>query len=168
MQFFRGSRISTDPGYCHNVRIDKKPSSMTKADKLWLRDRILLCMTAFTLASSILLEAMGSRHSSWIWIHIIMGCMFPGNVVWHLYLHFGWKAWFQKLRKQVSPVTRSLAIFTLLTIISAVAAFIHWVGSFMHSALGGIHGKIGLAFLIPTIGHTIKRIGFYRSKRYPV
>ena len=34
MQFFRGSRISTDPGYCHNVRIDKKPSSMTKADKL--------------------------------------------------------------------------------------------------------------------------------------
>ncbi len=38
----------------------------------------------------------------------------------------------------------------------------------MHSALGGIHGKIGLAFLIPTIGHTIKRIGFYRSKRYPV
>lgn len=94
--------------------------------------------------------------------------MFSGNVVWHLYLHFGWKAWFQKLRKQVSPVTRSLAIFTLLTIISAVVAFIHWVDSFTHSALGGIHGKIGLAFLIPTIGHTIKRIGFYRSKRYPV
>ncbi len=56
----------------------------------------------------------------------------------------------------------------VVCLISAVAAFIHWVGSFMHSALGGIHGKIGLAFLIPTIGHTIKRIGFYRSKRYPV
>lgn len=140
---------------------------MTKIEKLRLCDWMLVFATAFILASSIQLEATNSRSIIWILIHVIIGCLFFTNIVWHLYLHFDWKSWVQRLRKQKSPVTRWLAIFALLTLISALVAIFHWIGTYTHSPIGGIHGKIGFVFLALAIGHTFKRIKFLKRKAYP-
>lgn len=138
---------------------------MTKGEKLELCDRQLLFSTLFILASGIQLEATGSRGVWWVWIHVIAGCMFLAGIIWHLYLHFGWKSWVKRLRKQKSPVTRWLAIFALLMLISSLLAFFHWIVSQSHSPIGAVHGKIGFIFLVLAIGHTLKRMKFFRSKK---
>ena len=138
---------------------------MTKAKKLKICDWSLLVATIAMLASSIQLEATGSRAIVWVWLHIIIGCLFFANIIWHLYLHFGWKSWLQKFRKQKSFITRWLAVFAFLTIISAIVASAHWIGSWTHSSLGGVHGKIGFIFIAIAIGHTVKRINFFKNKR---
>lgn len=138
---------------------------MTKAEKLRLCSWMLIYATALVLASGIQLEVTDSRNIIWVLIHMIIGSLFFANIVWHLYLHFGWKSWIQKLRKQKSPVTRWLAIFALLTIISTFVALFHWIGSYTHSPVGAIHGKIGFVFLALAIGHTIKRIKFFKFAR---
>lgn len=102
---------------------------MTKADKLGLCDWMLVFSTAIAMASSMQLEATGSRDVLWVWLHVVVGCLFFANIVWHLYLHFGWRSWIQRLRKQKSRVTRWLAILVL------------------------------------AIGHTVKRIRFFKSRR---
>lgn len=138
---------------------------MTKAKKLKICDWLLLVATVVMLASSIQLEATGNCAVIWVWLHIIIGCLFFASIIWHLYLHFGWKSWIQKLRKQKSPATRWLAFFALLTIISALIAIFHWFGSYIHSPIGGLHGKIGFIFIAIAIGHTVKRIKFFKNKR---
>lgn len=140
---------------------------MTKIGKLRLCDRMLVFATAFILASAIQLEATDSRSIVWALIHMIIVSLFFANVVWHLYLHFGWKLWVQRFRKQKSVVTRCLAIFALLTLISALVALFHWIGTYTHSPIGGIHGKIGFVFIALAIGHTVKRIKFFKRKAYP-
>lgn len=127
---------------------------------------MLVFATAFILASSIQLEATDSRSIVWILIHMIVGSLFFTNIVWHLHLHFEWKSWIQRLRKQKSPVTRWLAVFALLTLISALVALFHWIGTYTHSPIGGIHGKIGFVFIALAIGHTVKRIKFFKRKAY--
>lgn len=138
---------------------------MTKAEKLRLCDRLLLATAMIMLASSLQLEATGSDGKWWVWLHIIIGCCFFVNIIWHVQLHFGWKSWFERFYKQKSPVTRWLAVFALFTLISAIVAFIHWADSFTHSSLGGLHGKIGFIFLVIAIGHTVKRIKFFRKRQ---
>ncbi len=138
---------------------------MTRAEKLRLCDWMLVFATAFILASGIQLEATDSRSIVWVWIHVIIGGLFFANIVWHLYLHFGWKSWVQRFRKQKSPVTRWLAVFALLTLISALVALFHWIGTDTHSPIGGIHGKIGFVFLALAIGHTVKRLKFFKIRK---
>ena len=110
----------------------KDTERMTKARKLKLCDWTLVFTTAFILASSMQLEATGSRGTVWVWTHVVIGCLFFANVIWHLYLHFNWKSWVQRLRKQKSPVTRWLAILAFLTLVSALFAVLHWIGSYVH------------------------------------
>ena len=138
---------------------------MTKVGKLRLCDWALVFATTFIFASGIQLEATDSRSIVWVLIHMIIGSLFFANIVWHLYLHFGWKSWVQRLRKQKSPLTRWLAIFALLTLISALVALFHWIGTYTHSPIIVIHGKIGFVFLILTIGNTVKRIKFFKTKK---
>lgn len=135
---------------------------MSKVKKLRLCDWMLVFATAFILASGIQLEVTDSSSIAWVSIHIIIGSLFFANIVWHLYLHFGRKSWVQRLWKQKSPVTRWLAIFALLTIISTFVALFHWIGTYTHSPVGAIHGKIGFVFIALAIGHTVKRIKFFK------
>lgn len=139
---------------------------MTRAKKLRLCDWMLVFATTFILASSIQLEATDSRSIVWVLIHMIIGSLFFANIVWHLYLHFGWKSWVQRLRKQKSHVTRWLTVFALFTLISALVALFHWIGTYTHSPVGAIHGKIGFVFIALAIGHTVKRIKFFKRKAY--
>lgn len=138
---------------------------MNKSDKLHFCNRGLISAALLILVSSIHLEATGSRGASWVWLHTGVGVLFFADIVWHLQLHFEWKSWTGRLRKQKSPVTRWLAVFCLLTLASALAALFHWIGTHAHAAIGGVHGKIGFLFLALAVGHTIKRIKFFKRKK---
>lgn len=88
-----------------------------------------------------------------------------GFIIAHIYFHFQWKNWIERFRKLKSHVTPILAIFWALTFLTGIAAFILWLVHGTHSHLGGWHGKIGFIFIAIAIGHTIKRIKYYKSKR---
>ncbi len=70
---------------------------------------------------------------------------------------------FKKFTKVKSPVTKFLWWLLVFTIISAIIAFVHWLGTYQHSPIGGLHGKIGFAMIAVVIGHTLKRKKFFRK-----
>jgi hypothetical protein len=132
---------------------------MTKVDKLRLCGWLLVVATALILASSIQLEVTGGCCNLFVWLHVILGCLFFAAILLHLYLHFNWKSWIGRLWKR-TPMMRWLTISALLTLISGFIALFHWIGEHMHSPLGAVHGKIGFVFLAIVIWHTAKRIKF--------
>lgn len=138
---------------------------MKKTEKIKQCNWLLVLTTVIILASSIQLEATGSRNILCVWLHISAGLIFTTNIIWHIHLHFGWKSWGTKLRKLKSPVTKWLAFGGLLTVVSALAASIHWLSAYTHSPLGGVHGKLGFLFLALAIGHTVKRIRFFKAQK---
>ena len=135
---------------------------MNKRQQLKFCDWTLLFLMIVTLASSIQLEASDSRSTTFVWLHAIIASVFIGFVVYHIKLHFGWNSWFFKFSKLKSSVTRLLWWITLITIISAIVAFIHWITTFTHSPIGGVHGKIGFLMILFAIIHTIKRAAFFK------
>lgn len=118
--------------------------------------------TAFILASGIQLEATGSSSVDWVWIHIVVGTFFMALGFLHIYIHFGASNWFSRFHKLKSPVTRILWWITLLTLVTAVIATGHWLGSFTHSSIGAVHGKLGFMMIILCLCHIVKRIRFFR------
>lgn len=131
---------------------------MNKLSKMRLCDWILVGVTIVTLASSIQLEITESSMAGWVWAHVIVSTVFIVLIGWHLYLHFQWRNWVRRISAQKSPVTRWLGLFCCLTLITAIVAFFHWICSYTHSAIGGVHGKIGFVFIALCIGHTVKRL----------
>ena len=88
-----------------------------------------------------------------------------GMATYHVYLHFGNSNWFSKFRKQKSQVTRILWLVALVTLITGIVAIIHWVTTFTHVPIGGVHGKLGFLMIILSIGHIVKRIKFFKGKK---
>lgn len=88
-----------------------------------------------------------------------------GMATYHVYLHFGNSNWFSKFRKQKSQVTRILWLVALVTLITGIVAIIHWVTTFTHAPIGGVHGKLGFLMIILSIGHIVKRIKFFKGKK---
>ena len=84
--------------------------------------------------------------------------------MWHIALNISRGNWFKRISRLRSPVTKLLGGRFLLTVASAIAALVHWIGSHEHSSIGGIHGKIGFVMLAIAIGHTFKRFKFYKSR----
>lgn len=115
-----------------------------------------------TLASGIQLEASDSRGITSVWLHVVITTLFFVFVIIHINLHFGWKNWLLKFSKLKSHVTRVLWWITVVTLISAVIAFIHWILTFTHSPIGGVHGKIGFLMIVFAVAHTIKRAAFFK------
>ena len=138
---------------------------MKKITKLKICNWSLLSLTIAILISGIQLEATHSIGLTSVWIHILIGVLFIGMVAYHVYLHFGRCNWFSKFRKQKSQVTRILWWVALVTLVSGVAAMIHWITTFTHAPIGGVHGKFGFLMIILSIGHIAKRIKFFRSKK---
>lgn len=135
---------------------------MNKQQQLKFCAWTLLFLMIVTLASGIQLEASDSRSTTFIWLHVFIASVFIGFVVYHIKLHFGWKRWFLKFSKLKSSITRLLWWITLITIISAIVAFVHWITTFTHSPIGGVHGKIGFLMILFAIIHTIKRAAFFK------
>ena len=138
---------------------------MKKITKLKICNWSLLAFTFAILISGIQLEATHSIGLTSVWIHILIGVLFIGMVAYHVYLHFGRCNWFSKFRKQKSQVTRILWWVALVTLVSGVAAMIHWITTFTHAPIGEVHGKFGFLMIILSIGHIAKRIKFFRSKK---
>ena len=137
---------------------------MKKARKLKLCNWLLLVLAPIVLASSIQLEVTGSSDPTFVFLHIIVAILFVSLAVWHIALNLKWGNWFSKISKMKRPVTKVLWWLFLLTAISAIIALTHWLQSFEHSPLGGLHGKIGMAMIAVAIGHTLKRITYYGRK----
>ena len=137
---------------------------MTKVKKLKICDWTLAILLPIVLASSIQLEATSSSGIFPVILHIIVSLPFMSLIVWHIYLHFQWKKWLTKFSKLKVP-TRILWWLYILTFISGVATLIHWLIENEHSPLGGVHGKIGFLMIAFAIGHTIKRIKFFKRKK---
>lgn len=138
-----------------------KRMKMKKITKLKICDWSLLAVAVMMLASSI------QQEFRWLGIdfvltHIVLGIAFFVLTGWHLQLHFQWTDWFGRLRKQKSNVTKWLAAFGALTLLTAIIATIRIFGSWQHSAIGGWHGKFGFVFIALAICHIFKRIKFYK------
>lgn len=138
---------------------------MKKITKLKICDWSLLFLTIAILISGIQLEATHSNGRTSVWIHIIVGLMFSFLVTYHIFLHFGNTNWFAKFHKQKSPVTRILWWVSLFTFVTGIVALIHWLGTFTHAPIGGVHGKLGFLMIIISAGHIIKRIKFFKNKK---
>ncbi len=134
---------------------------MNKIKKLRICDWSLLALTVLMLASSIQLEGWWLG-IPFIWIHIALGISFFALMGWHLQLHFNRNNWFVRLKQQKSHVTKWLAAFSVLTLITGFIATIHMFITWHHSGIGGWHGKIGFVFIAIAIGHIVKRIKFYK------
>ncbi len=124
----------------------------------------LLFLALIMLASGLQLELTHSGGLVWIWLHMFIGILFFVGIIWHIYLHFNKASWIKRFRTQKS-LTKWLAVLGLLTMLSAVAAMIHRLSTAVHSPIGGIHGKLGLAFLLLAIIHTARRANFFRFGR---
>lgn len=138
---------------------------MKKIKKLKICNWSLIFFTVAILISGIQLEATHSAGLSSVWIHIVIGLLFMGMVSTHIYLHFGKSNWFSKFHRLPSQVTRILWWVSLLTLLTGIIAMIHWIGTFSHAAIGGVHGKLGFLMVAVSIGHIIKRIKFFKNTK---
>lgn len=138
---------------------------MKHSTKLKICNRSLLPFTVAILISSIQLEASHCNGLTSVWIHIAVGLSFMTMVAYHIFLHFGNRNWFTKFHKQKSQATRILWQVSLATLISGIIASCHWLGTYIHTPIGGIHGKLGFLMIILSAGHISRRIKFFHSKK---
>lgn len=135
---------------------------MKQITKLRICDITLLLLTIVIFASGMQLEINPDGQHIRVWIHIIVGSVFIGTIFWHVGLHR------KPHRKQTrhehnrhahrDPLLGPLFFFTLL---SGIIATCHWIGTYIHSTIGGIHGKIGFLFIIAIILHVYRLKKFY-------
>ncbi len=137
---------------------------MKKITKLKICDWCLLILTIAILTSGIQLEATHSCGLTSVWIHIITGLLFACLVTYHIYLHFGYSNWFSKIHNQKNQLTRILWWVSLITLIIGIIASVHWLITFNHAPIGGVHGKLGFLMVLLSMGHIIKRIKFFKRK----
>lgn len=138
---------------------------MKKIVKLKICNWSLLPLSIAIMISGIQLEATQSSDTTSVWIHIAVGILFSAMVLYHIFLHFSNSDLFSKFNRQKSRLTRILWPVSLITFISGIVAGIHWLGTFTHAAIGGIHGKFGFIMLILSTAHICTRIKFFRSKK---
>jgi len=144
-------------------------SIMNKKEKLRLCDIALSAVAILVLASSIQMEMsagddfIGIPFVGYMIAHVVLAIAMFILVIYHLYLHFGWKNWFAKLHKTPKKATRILSVVALIASVTGVAAFIVLMVDMHHTSLGGVHGKIGFLMIAIALGHTIKRIRFLKK-----
>lgn len=136
---------------------------MKASKKIKICDWSLLAVMILILASSIQLEATGSRSVVSVWLHIGAGIIFAILIWWHIHLHSAWSKWRQKLVGRHG--LKWLSIFGALLLVSAIAATAHWLPTGIHSTIGGVHGKIGFLFVLACTIHAIKHGKFYTNRK---
>ena len=132
---------------------------ITTKTKLKLCDWSLLFLTIAILASGLQLEINPYGQTIWVWLHIIIGTAFVSGTLWHLKLHHK-----PHIAHTHGKKHHWLGSFFMLTLISGVIATVHWSGTYEHSTIGGIHGKLGFLMIIAVAIHVKKHIRFYRKQ----
>ena len=140
--------------------------------KLMICNWTLLIVGIVVMASSILLECLhgspllGISFSSWIWLHVISSGIMLCLVIWHVQLNWrGIRNWYGRFKRSKSKELKFTCIFSLLTMITGVIAFPHWLAN-GHTGIGGFHGKLGLIALAFMLWHVIKHIRWYQPKKF--
>lgn len=136
---------------------------MKKITKLRICDWTLLLLTIAILASGLQLEVNPTGEIMWVWVHIVLGTMFITMILWHIGLHHGSHP--NKAPRHHDKKHRWLGILFALTLLSGIIATCHWIGSYVHSTIGGVHGKIGFLFIILVIVHLRKNYRFYTRRK---
>ena len=145
---------------------------MTKANKLKICNIALLLVALPMLISSIQMEVSGGKtlgifeFAEYMAIHAVLGLVMIVFLLTHLYLHFGWQNWPQKIKNLKNKPTELLCAFFLLMLVSGIVSLLHNVASMNHSIIGAIHGKIGFVFLSICIGHIIKRWWWFKKNAH--
>lgn len=137
---------------------------MKKITKLKICDWTLLFLTIAILASGLQLEMDPMGNIIWVWTHITLGSIFLGIILWHVGLHQNAMLKRQPQSKRRGIKHPFLGILFILTLISGIIASCHWIGSYIHSTIGGVHGKIGFLFIIVIIAHIIKNHRFFYKR----
>ena len=129
----------------------------------------LLVLAILMLASGIQMEAtagtdfLGISFPAYMVFHVVVAILMTAAVIWHIWLHFSWKDWAKRFAALMRVDTKILAIVAVLVIVSGLAALVVLLFNGMqHGTAGGVHGKIGFAFIAIGIFHIIKRIWFYK------
>lgn len=159
-------------GFCCSLvkkKKNRKIELMNKRNQFKYCNWSLVFVTIPLLATSILLECQygeslgGISFRLNVILHLIFALLMALLVVFHLYLHFGFKQWRLRIQRLKRPVTKKLIYLGGAVAVSGVVALLGWLFSQQHSTLGGIHGKIGFVFIALSLGHTIKRISFFKK-----
>ena len=134
---------------------------MTKKSKLRLCDLSLLFLTIAILALGIQLEINPAGATIWVWAHIVIVILFFCGIFWHIFFHKSGKKRVESKNKNRRNRHAVMGVFFLLTLLSGIIATCHWIGTYFHSTIGGIHGKFGFLFIITVISHIAKHRRFY-------
>lgn len=137
---------------------------MKKAAQFKLCNWSLVGLAILTLVSSIQLEVSGDARGIPVWLHIIVATLFVAFIIFHIELHFQWKNWFSRFSNVKSPVTRILWWLFIFTALTGIISLCLWIYSPAHYHFGAVHGKIGFVMIALAVGHTLKRIKFFKRK----
>ena len=131
----------------------------------------LLVLAILMLASGIQMEAtagavfLGISFPVYMVFHVIIATLMTAAVSWHIWLHFSWKEWVKRFSALKRTDTKILAIVAALVLVSGIVALLVLLFNGMqHNGVGGLHGKIGFAFLALGLYHIIRRIMFYKKR----
>ena len=130
----------------------------------------LLVLAILMLASGIQMEAtaganfLGISFPVYMVFHVVIALLMTAAVIWHIWLHFSWKEWVKRFKTLKRMDTKILTVVAVLVLVSGIAALLVLLFNGMqHHGVGGVHGKIGFAFLALGIYHIIRRILFYKK-----
>ena len=130
----------------------------------------LLVLAILMLASGIQMEAsfgadfLGISFPVYMAFHVVVALLMTAAVIWHIWLHFSWKEWVKRFNTLKRKDTKILAVVAALVLVSGIAALVVLLfNGTQHGTVGGVHGKIGFAFLAIGLYHIIRRIRFYRK-----
>jgi len=138
---------------------------MKKITKLQMCNWSLLLLTVIMFASGLQLEINNTCERLWAWLHIALGLLYIGMIIWHISLHVTVATGNHKKHSDGSKGIGVVGLFFVLTFISGIVAMVHWIGSYFHSTLGGIHGKIGFIFIIFVLWHIHKYFRFFKIRK---
>ena len=131
----------------------------------------LLVLAILMLASGIQMEAtagadfLGISFPVYMVFHVVVAILMTAAIIWHIWLHFSWKEWVKRFSSLKRRDTKILAIVAALVPMSGILALLVLLFNGMqHHGVGGLHGKIGFAFLVVGIYHIVRRIRFFKRK----
>lgn len=128
--------------------------------KIFVIDRTLLVAFLLSAVSGIAFHLVGHSASHELWrrwavCHVLTSTAFLITVSLHIKTHWGWyKSWVKRGQGKKSRVTVLLTcLFTLTALTGIGLLFVRGANSF----LGLWHYRLGLAVLVISIGHILKR-----------
>lgn len=134
--------------------------------RVFVIDWILIPLFLLTAYTGIKLHIVGHGNNHELWhnwaiFHVSSSFLFLITIIFHITTHWGWyKGAIKNGLGKKSKITVVLSVVFLL--VSVTGIILLGVNE-ENSAIGLLHYKIGIARIILSIGHILKRIHFLRK-----